>query len=275
MLASLSVITAATVAAAAPQQRPSSNEPPSRSRTEREAEGRSAPRRDPKAVAVLDRMSRSLQGLTRYELDARTSTDLLVDEDMKVQRNATAQFDVKRPDGLRATVSSDRGTYQLFYDGRRLTVYDPARKFYATMAAPRTLRETVAAADAKEIELPLADFLVAATGEELLADVTDVGYLGPSRVGGAVTDHIAVRQPDVDWQVWVDRQTGLPRKYVITTKTDPTAPQFIAELDWNTSPPRQSDAQFGFRPPPDARQIPFATAMEQRDANQPRRGGAR
>jgi hypothetical protein len=52
-----------------------------------------------------------------------------------------------------------------------------------------------------------------AAGEDLLQDMTAAGYIGTSWIDGVECDHVAVRQADVDWQVWIERgDTPLPRK---------------------------------------------------------------
>ena len=79
-----------------------------------------------------------------------------------------------------------------------------------------------------------------------------------SRIGGVECDHVAIRQPDVDWQVWIEKgDAPLPRKVVITTKTQPTQPQYIATLKWDTSASIDRNL-FAFTPPADAVRIRFA-----------------
>jgi hypothetical protein len=39
-------------------------------------------------------------------------------------------------------------------------------------------------------------------------------YIGREEVGGSVTHHLAFRNPNVDWQIWIrDGQQPLPLKY--------------------------------------------------------------
>ena len=97
-----------------------------------------------------------------------------------------------------------------------------------------------------------------AAQENLLHNITAAGYIGTSRIDGTECDHIAIRQPDVDWQVWIEKgDTPLPRKVVITTKKQPTQPQFIGTLKWDINPSIDSNL-FTFTPPADAIRIKFA-----------------
>ena len=64
--------------------------------------------------------------------------------------------------------------------------------------------------------------LIAADPYAVLTEVWDVGR--PCRltglIGGFECDHLAFRNPRVDWQIWVQKgDEPLPLKYVITTKS--------------------------------------------------------
>ena len=75
---------------------------------------------------------------------------------------------------------------------------------------------------------------------------------------GASTDHVALRKPDVDIQLWITHgDKPLIRRVVVTYRDAPGQPQFRADLsDWNFSPDA-SDARFAFHAPKDAEKIPF------------------
>ena len=65
----------------------------------------------------------------------------------------------------------------------------------------------------------------------------------------------AFREDGVDWQLWIqDGDAPLPLKFVITTTDEPSQPQHVAVLKWNTSP-KFDDANFAFTPPPNAMKI--------------------
>ena len=112
-----------------------------------------------------------------------------------------------------------------------MTLYSKKHNYYAISPAPPTLSQTLDVVRAHYgITFPLADFIQMGAGENLLQNITAAGHIGTSWIDGVECDHIAVRQPEVDWQVWIERsETPLPRKYVITSKKEATQPQFIAK----------------------------------------------
>jgi hypothetical protein len=95
-------------------------------------------------------------------------------------------------------------------------------------------------AERYQIEMPLADLFLWGTPKDGLDDVTSALLVGPARIGGVAADHFALRQPGVDWQVWVERGArALPLKLVITTTDEAAQPQYAATLKWDlkASPP--------------------------------------
>jgi len=214
---------------------------------------------DSQAMTALARMSDYLKTLKAFTIKSEASKDELVDANMKIQKSASNEISVQLPDRLRAHMAGDEQDLQFIYDGKTLTLYDVAGKHYATAPAPPTVARTLDAIRANYgIVFPLADFIQMSARENLLQNITAAGYIGTSRIDGVECDHVAVRQPDVDWQVWIEKgQTPVPRKVVITTKTQPTQPQYIATLTWDTTPSIDGNV-FSFTPPSDAVRIKFA-----------------
>ncbi|HUL64278.1 MAG TPA: DUF2092 domain-containing protein [Burkholderiaceae bacterium] len=197
-----------------------------------------APAIEPDAMAALQRMKAALRALNTFSLRAATTIDEVTDDGMKLQFGGTITMMVKRPNGLRAEVDSDRKRRQFIYDGKTFTVYGPrAGGYYASVAAPPTLKAMADAIDSKYgIRLPLTDLFYWAAGDEAVP-IKEAALIGPSRIGKVMCDHIAVRQEGLDWQVWIAQgKQALPQKIVITTLSEPSQPQYVSEIQWNTSP---------------------------------------
>jgi hypothetical protein len=213
---------------------------------------------DPRAMTALNRMNDYLKTLKTFRINTEVSKDELVDTNMKIQKSASNEISVQLPNRLHAHMAGDEQDVVFIYDGQTLTLYDAAGKHYASTPAPPTVARTLDLIRARYgIVLPLADFIEMSSQENLLQNITDAGYIGTSRVDGVECDHLAIRQQDVDWQVWIEKgETPLPRKIVITTKTHPTQPQYIATLKWDTTASFDSNL-FTFTPPADAVRIKF------------------
>jgi hypothetical protein len=235
---------------------------------------------DPGAVAALERMGAFLRAQQSFEIKGETLTDDVLESGQKVQLPASIDLKVRRPDRLRADMQSDRKSRQLFFDGKTFTVFGPRAGYYARVAAPATIRELVEAAGRRYgIELPLADLFYWGTDESGVSDLRAAVYMGPSTVNGVKTEHFAFRQPDVDWQIWIQQgDQPLPRKLIVTNTREPSQPQHQVVLDWKLNP-RLDDGQFAFIPPKGAMPIaldevqPMVPRARQGRTVRPGRGG--
>lgn len=104
--------------------------------------------------------------------------------------------------------------------------------------------------------LPGADLLVADPYAALAAGVLEAKYLGTGIVDGVSCEHLAFRNFDTDWQLWV--QAGdqpIPRKLVITSKTMNCAPQHTIHVKSFKGGVKPKAGAFTFVPPAGATQL--------------------
>ena len=219
------------------------------------------PVRDPKAIAALQAMGAYLRSLKAFQVRSDFTIDEVMTDGRKLQFAGTVEYKVKSPDRMRVAVRTDRRQRDLVYDGRTVVQYAPRMKYWTSYDAPKTISETLDALDERwGIELPLADLFLWGTGDDGAASLLGAEYIGPASIGGLDCDHYAFRDDGLDWQVWIRRgKQPLPCKLVITTTTDPTQPQYVATLKWNTSPAFDA-ATFKFVAPKGARRIEAAQA---------------
>ena len=190
-----------------------------------------------KDTAVLERLAevgRYLRTQKSFAVKADALTDEVLESGQKLQFASTVDYVVSAPDKLRATLRSDRRHRDFYFDGKTLTQVAPRAGYYASVAMPGTLADNMARlAERYEIEMPLADLFLWGTPAGGLDDVTAALLVGPAQINGVACDHFALRQPGVDWQVWVERGArALPLKLVITTTDEPAQPQYAATLKW-------------------------------------------
>jgi hypothetical protein len=213
---------------------------------------------EPGAVAALEKMGSYLRSLPAFQVRAATTTEDVLDDGQKIQYASTTDLvAARKPDRLRAEVSSDLQERLFLFDGKDFTLFAKRLGVYATAAAPPTIGElTDRLQERYDIEIPLVDLFK--WGESSSADLTGAMDLGPSAVGGVTCEHYAFRQAGLDWQIWIQLgEYPLPRRLVATTTTDEARPQFTASYDWNLAP-SFSESAFTFSPPPDATKIVFA-----------------
>jgi hypothetical protein len=225
------------------------------------AEASAAEAVNPAAIDALKSMGAYLHTLKSFSVRSESTTDEVLASGQKVQFANTVNIRSRLPNRVRVDVSSDLKSREIYYDGKTVTQFAPRIKYYATVAAPATVRETLkAAATQYDINVPLADLFFWGTDQSGIDAIKSAIYVGPSHVAGVAVDHYAFRQPGVDWQVWIETgKTPLVRKIVITTLDEPSQPQYTAVLNWDLKTPL-ADKVFSFVPPKGAMKIQLATA---------------
>lgn len=214
---------------------------------------------DPSAVAAIQAMSTYLAGLKTFKLNTVGTMDVVTADGQRIQVDGTTQYEAKKP-GIRIHYDSDIKKRDFYYDGKNFTTYSPALGFYSTVPAPPTNKEFLDAVyDHYGIRLPLEDlFRWNDSRGERISGLRSAGNLGTVTLDGVKTTHYAFREPDVDWEVWIDQgDKPLPRKLSIVDRTDPARPAFTTRLSWTVNP-SLPDSDFTFKPGPDAKKIPMA-----------------
>jgi len=228
-----------------------------------------APAVDPDAITALHKMGAFLREQQKFAVRANVTTDDLLASGQKVQLVGNIELMVRRPDRLRADVRGDRRDEHIYYDGKTFTIYGEKVGYYASFPAPATLTELKDVTEKRYgIDLPLADLFYWGTEHDGTSDIIAATNVGVSTVQGTACDHLAFRQKDVDWELWIEQGAHpLPRKMVITTTSEKSRPQHGAVLDWDLAP-KLSDELFTFAPPREAHKIEFDVAAGRASSHQ-------
>jgi hypothetical protein len=220
-----------------------------------------APDIEPKAVEVLKQMCDYLKNLQQFSVQAEVTEDVLLASGQRVQYGRQVEASVRRPDRFRAESVGDTDNRLLVYDGKTITLMDRNKNFYTTIAAPPTIDAALEyGIKAFNLRAPLADLIYTKAYEYLTEGVLSGFYVGLSKVQGVPCHHLAFREKDIDWQIWVeDSQTPVPRKFLITDKKAQGL-QFTALFTkWNTSP-QFEEGLFTFVAPEKAEKIDILPA---------------
>jgi hypothetical protein len=226
-----------------------------------EVAGQGAP---PDPNQIVQRMCDYLKSLDRFSFRAEVTDDQVYTGGKKLQFGFTTETFVVRPDKLRVNAAGDLFDKQFLFNGETLTLFDVSQKVYATEAVSGDIEAALAKADGQlRLRVPLADLTSPRLCEHMVKDQGHALYVGPSKVGGVATDHLAFDRADMQYQLWV--KTGdrpLPVKILVNQKTLPAAPQWTAMLsDWKTGPKLKPDL-FTFKAPPGVKQIRFAAVPD-------------
>jgi hypothetical protein len=212
----------------------------------------------PDALAALERMGEHLKTLKQFTLAAATTSEDVLDFDEKVMIGGNIIYRVKIPDRLNLTIKTDKRQREYFYDGKTVTVYAPALKYYSVLPASDTIAKTIEEAESTYgVEVPLADlFYLGTKGSKADAsNIVSAFYVSDSTINGNVCAHYAYRTATANFQVWIPKDgEPLPCKIVRDIPDDPARPQYTAVLTWKPDETFTEDV-FTFTPHEDAKKI--------------------
>ena len=140
------------------------------------------------------------------------------------------------------TRSGGYSDLELVFNGATATVLEKHTNNYAQINAPGSVDQLVdKLRDDLRTAVPGADLLLTRAYNELMDDVIEAKYIGHGVIDGVECDHLAFRNAETDWQIWVERGAKpIPRKYVITSKAVAAAPQYTLRIkSWTSDAPRR------------------------------------
>jgi len=202
-------------------------------------------------------MSDYVSSQKTIELTFDSDIEVITPQLEKIQFTNSGEALLSRPDKLRAHRVGGYTDVSLFFDGKTVSVLGKHINGYAQFEAPGSVDHLIEALRAGHgIALPGADLLLSNAHDVLVADVLEAKHIGRGVIGGRECEHLAFRNHDTDWQLWVEvGQTPIPRKLVITSKTLNSAPQYTLRVTgWKTGGQPGPDA-FVFVPPTGAKQL--------------------
>ena len=217
---------------------------------------------EPKADKILKQMSEYLRGAKQFTYHVESGIDQVLDNGQKLMYTATIDVSVRRPDRLQVDVQGDLKDIRFWYDGKSATLYDINKNLYATAKTPAKIDDALEDIGRRfDATLPVADFVLKDAYAALTANVQSGFYVGLHDINEVMCHHLAFRQEEIDWQIWIeDGRMLVPRLLVITYKQVEGSPQYVAALrDWDLSP-RLPESFFTFMPPEGAEQIEFLPA---------------
>jgi len=209
------------------------------------------------ARAILEAMSEYVAGQQTIELTFDSAIEVITPQLEKIQFTSSGEALVSRPDKIRARRVGGFSNVELYYDGATASIDGKSINGYAQFELPGTLDDLIhALRSGHGVAVPGADLLLSNSYQMLIADVLEAKYLGRGVVAGIECEHLAFRNFDTDWQIWVEvGDEPAPRKLVITSKTVNSAPQYsVVITSWKTGVEVGPEA-FAFTPPEGAERL--------------------
>jgi hypothetical protein len=203
------------------------------------------------ATRIMKAMSDYVGSQKTISLTFDSDIEVVTPELQKVQFASSGKLLLSRPDKLRVTRTGGYANVELLFDGKTVIIYGKNLDVFAQIDVPGATTDDLVdrLRSGYAFDAPGTDLLLTSSFETLMADVIDVKHIGHGVVDGVECEHLAFRNEDVDWQLWVEAgPRPIPRKYVITSKTVAGAPQYTLTIrNWQSEIPGGAEA-FAFKP---------------------------
>jgi hypothetical protein len=205
---------------------------------------------------ILHKMSDYVAGQKHINLTFDADVEVITPQLQKIQFASSGALELQRPDKLVVDKTGGYADLQVAYDGKTLSVLGRHINAYAQVPAPATIDALVGHLHDVGIYAPGADLLLGDVYAELSKGVIEATHIGRGVVDGVECEHLAFRNQDIDWQLWVEvGATPVPRKYVITSKAVGGAPQYTLRIkSWKTDGAIAASS-LPFTPPASARKV--------------------
>jgi hypothetical protein len=179
----------------------------------------------PRAQAQADDAARILRAMSDYVASQKTISvafdsdiEVITPDLQKIQFTSSGQLLLSRPDKLRVGRTGGYADVELVFDGKTVTAYGKHLNAFAQVDSAGSTDQLVdRLRNEFSMEAPGADLLLSRAYDELMTDVLDAKHIGPGVIDGVECEHLAFRNQDTDWQIWVEvGPRPIPHKYVIT-----------------------------------------------------------
>jgi len=209
------------------------------------------------APIILKAMADYVSSQQTIKLTFDSDIEVITPQLEKIQFTSSGEALLSRPDKLRAHRIGGYADVAMNFDGNVVSIQDIYNNGYAQFQAPGSVDQLIELLRAGHgVAMPGADLLLTNSYDVLMAGVLEAKHIGRGIIDGLECEHLAFRNLDTDWQLWVE--TGdkpIPRKLVITSKDINSAPQYTLRVkSWKTGIDIPADA-FAFIPPAGAAKL--------------------
>ncbi len=207
---------------------------------------------------VIRRMGAFMSGQKQLLTEALVTYEAVQQSGQKLHFDLLQRMAVRRPDALFWMTLRDDGTSDRawFRDGQFTLLKQPANR-WAQLEGPQTIVEIVAVlTNDYKLNVPFRDLLTGDPTARFISDNVDsVEFIGEVWVEGHWTDHVAIRKPGFDIEIWVRKgPEAFPAKITVVFLEEDGQPVYSARFrKWATSVPE--NVNFEFKPPAGAERI--------------------
>jgi hypothetical protein len=219
----------------------------------------------PEGREIVQRMIDFMRGHEELAVEARVTYESVQEFGQKLQFDMLQRIAMRKPDKLFwVTLRDDATQDRAWFDGGRFRVIRQPANMWGEIRLPGEIPEAIQVlVDQYMIVVPFPDILsVDPIDRELGDEITSIWYVGEAWVDGKWTDHVAIRKPGADTQIWVQQDEPFPAKMAIVYTEEEGLPGYTARFGkWSSALPADPEL-FEFTIPPDAERVEVVPVID-------------
>ena len=203
-----------------------------------------------------------------FSLEAERRIDPKLVESAAVPVEAKVKLLVQRPNKLRVEITGKDVDRCLYFDGKKVTIADNKASVYAEADAPGTLDDLITAIEDKlGFTPPLADLVVSDPWPRFVTDDTKLEAKGEVELEGVKCKLLKGSEKGlIDWSMWLDAGTSLPRLLVVSATAIEGKPELSVKILKIDLAAKASDADFTHTPAEGAKKAKIELGKEKAEA---------
>lgn len=211
---------------------------------------------DARVKAALLTTAEFLKSANTIGIKAQVTSEEVSSTNEKLQFDSEMEAVIVRPNKffLRKTGFEN---VSMWFDGATLTVMDTNTSKYTRIEVNGSISDAANKLDDVGIETPFAGLLSDDLGKNMDKTIRSGKIVAEVSLQGRGLNHIALRQSDVDWQLWTDKATGAPAKIVVTSKNVTGSPSHEVRFSELRTGAEVAPVSFDFVAPKGAHEVPM------------------
>jgi len=191
---------------------------------------------------IIERALAFMEGHQELAFEALVTYGAIQEDGQKIHFDILQRVAVRRPEQLYwMTVFDDASTHMAWCNRGEFTLLKQPANIWGRIIVPPSISDAVSRiSNEYDIDVPFVDLLAGNSAELWLGDdVLSVDYVDPAWIDGLWTDHIAIRKPGVDIELWFRQgDEPFPVKVELVYTTEPQMPGYSARFNkWSTKVP--------------------------------------
>ena len=222
------------------------------------------------AKSLLKAMSDYMASQNTISFDYDADYEVVTKDNQRIALASSGTVAMARPDKIRTTRLGGFADVESVFDGKTLSILGKNANVFTQIDIPGTIDHLVdELKDKYHRPLPAADLLLSNAYDQLMPEVIDSKDLGSGVIGGQECDHLAFRNKEVDWQIWIAQgDRPYPCRFIITSKDVAGGPQYKIQVrNWKTGGEAAS-GDFSFKAPADAKKVDLEGLKKIRDMDE-------